>query len=79
VRPILSRFLSLEDRVGADMLCEAAEHRRYGRRTMEFNCFDVLIDGDAGTVTVEEIIGDDGMREVIPTDELLRELRESPD
>jgi hypothetical protein len=78
VHAILKRFLAFEDRIGAEMLLEATEHRRYGTRTMEFNCFDVEIDADAESVTIVEIVADNGARAVIPVEELLRDLRDLP-
>ena len=78
VHPILKRFLAFEDRFGAEMLLEAIEHRRYGTRTMEFNCFDVEIDADAESVTIVEIVADNGARAVIPVEELRRDLRDRP-
>jgi hypothetical protein len=41
---------------------------------MNFNCFDVTIDADARTVTLEDAIGLDGQHAVTPLSDLLRDL-----
>lgn len=72
--PLLASFIDLEGPDGPQVLREAVLHRRFGRRTMNFNCFDVTIDADANTVTLEDAIELDGQRAVIPVDDLLRHL-----
>ena len=41
---------------------------------MNFNCFDVVIDGDTGAVTLEDAINLDGQRAVIPLGAVVRDL-----
>jgi hypothetical protein len=72
--PLLASFIELEAPDGPRLLRQAALERRFGRRTMNFNCFDVIIDADARTVTLEDAIGLDGQRAVIPLGDLLRDL-----
>lgn len=75
VHPLLASFIDLEGRAGAEALRQAAGHRRYGKRTMSFNCFDVTIDTAARTVTLEDAIDLDGQRAVIPLDDVLRDIK----
>ena len=72
--PLLASFIDLEGDDGAQLLRRAAADRRFGRRTMNFNCFDVIIDADAGTVTLEDALELDGQSAVIALDDLLRDL-----
>ena len=44
---------------------------------MSFNFFDVIIDADTGTATLEDAINLDGQRSVIPLDDLVRGCRRS--
>jgi hypothetical protein len=74
VDPILASFIDLEGGEAAETLRHAALDRRYGKRTLSFNCFDVIIDADAATVTLEDAIELDGRRAVIPLKDLLRDL-----
>jgi hypothetical protein len=67
-------FIELEGLSGVETLRRAVVDRRYGTRTISFNCFDVIIDADAGTVTLEDAIDLDGGRVVISREDLLREL-----
>jgi hypothetical protein len=74
VDPLLASFVDLEAPDGPQLLRQAALDRRFGRHTMNFNCFDVTIDADARTITLEDSIGLDGQRAVIPLSDLLRDL-----
>ena len=74
VHPLVASFIDLEGRDAADSLRQAALDRRYGTRTMNFNCFDVVIDAETGTVTLVDAIDLDGQRSVIPLDALVRDL-----
>ncbi len=74
VEPLLASFIDLEGPDGVESLRRAVLDRRHGKRTMNFNCFDVIIDADAQTVTLEDAIDLDGQRAVIASDSLLREL-----
>jgi hypothetical protein len=56
------------------VLRQAAVTRRFGKRTVNFNCFDVIIDADARTVTLQDAIDLDGRRAVIPLGYVLRDL-----
>ena len=72
--PTLANFIDLEGGEAAETLRQAALDRRYGKRTLNFNCFDVIIDADAATVTLEDAIELDGRRTVIPLNDLVRDL-----
>jgi hypothetical protein len=72
--PAGCELIDLEGRDAAESLRQAALDRRYGTRTMNFNCFDVVIDGDTGTVTLEDAINLDGQRAVIPLGAVVRDL-----
>jgi hypothetical protein len=74
VHPALASFIDMEGDEAADRLRQAAMDRRYGRRTLHFNCFDAIVDADGATVTLEDVIGLDGLRAVIPLNDLLRDL-----
>jgi hypothetical protein len=74
VDPLLASFIDLEGPDGPQVLRQAVVDRRLGQRTMTFNCFDVTIDADAGTVTLEDAIDLDGQRTVISVKDLLRDL-----
>jgi hypothetical protein len=74
VDPLVASFINLEGRNAAESRRQAALDRRYGTRTMSFNCFDVVIDADTGTVTLKDAINLDGQRSVIPLDDLVRDL-----
>jgi hypothetical protein len=74
VDPLLASFIEVEAPDGPQLLRQAALDRRFGRCTMNFNCFDVTIDPNARTVTLEDAIGLDGQRAVIPLGDLLRDL-----
>ena len=74
VHPTLASFIELEAPDGPQLLRQAVLGRRFGRRTMNLNCFDVTIDADARTVTLEDAIALDGRRAAIPLDDLLRDL-----
>jgi hypothetical protein len=74
VDPLLASFIELEAPNGPQRLRQAALDRRLDRRTLNFNCFDVTIDADARTVTLEDAIELDGQHALIPLDELLRDL-----
>jgi hypothetical protein len=74
VHPLVASFIDLEGRNAGESLRQAALDRRYGKRTMSFNCFDVIIDADAGTVTLEDALNLDGQRSEIPLDDLVRDL-----
>jgi hypothetical protein len=71
VDPALASFIDFGGTQAARKLRQAALNRRYGRRTLRFNCFDVIIDVDAATVTLEDAIELDGLRAVIPLDDRL--------
>jgi hypothetical protein len=75
VNPVLASFLDLEDQAGGDALRDAIKSRRYGKRELNFNCFDVVIDVDAGTVEFVGAIDLDGLRAVLCADEVLDALR----
>ena len=72
--PLLASFIDLEGADGAEELRRAAVGRRFGSRTLSFNCFVAVIDASAGTVTLEDAIDLDGRRAVIALDQLLRDL-----
>jgi hypothetical protein len=74
VHPLLESFIDLEGPEGALLLRQAALDRRFGTRTLTFNCFDVTIDADRATVTLEDAIGLDGQRAVIPLIDVVRDL-----
>ena len=74
MQPLLVSFIELEGPAGVEALRRAVTDRRYGARTMSFNCFDVLIDADARTVTLQDAIDLDGGQVVIDEEDLLREL-----
>jgi hypothetical protein len=74
VHPLLASFIDLEGSDGAKLLREAALDRQYGKRTIGFNCFDVIIDADTGTATLEDAIDLDGQCAVIPLHDLVRDL-----
>lgn len=74
VDPLLASFVDLEGPDGQRQLRQAVLDRRFGQRTVRFNCFDVTIDADAQTVILEDAIQMDGERAVIPVDVLLRDL-----
>jgi hypothetical protein len=74
VHSLVASFIDLEGRDAVESLRQAALDRRYGKRTMSFNCFDVVIDADAGTVTLEDALNLDGQRLVMPLDDLVRDL-----
>lgn len=73
--PLLASFIDLESPGGPELLRQTVLDRRFGRRTISFNCFDVTIDADEKTVTLEDAIDLDGQRAVIPIDDLLRDLQ----
>jgi hypothetical protein len=64
----------LEGSDAAESLRQAALDRRYGKRTMSFNCFDVIIDADTAIVTLEDAIDLDGQRAVLSLNDLVRDL-----
>ena len=70
----LASFIDLEGQAGAEALRAAAEARRHGKREMNFNCFDVIIDADAGTVTFDDVLNADMAPTVISLDDVLRDL-----
>jgi hypothetical protein len=74
VHPLLASFIDVEGCAAAESLRQAALDRRYGKRTMNFNCFDVVIDADTRSVTLEDAIELDGQRAVLPLDDLVRDL-----
>jgi hypothetical protein len=46
---------------------------RHGKRTLRFNCIDMVIDAEAATVTLE-VRELDGRRAEIPRNDLVRDL-----
>jgi hypothetical protein len=74
VHSLVASFIDLEGRDAAESLRHAALDRHYGKRTMSFNCFDVIIDADSRSVTLEDALSLDGRRSVIPLDDLVRDL-----
>lgn len=72
--PLLASFIDLEGPDGPENLRRAVMDRRFGKRTLNFNCFDAIVDADARTVTLEDAIELDGRSAVIPIEELLRDL-----
>jgi hypothetical protein len=74
VHPLVASFIDLEGRNAGESLRQAALDRRYGKRTMSFNCFDVIIDADTAIVTLEDAIDLDGQRAVLSLNDLVRDL-----
>jgi hypothetical protein len=74
VDPLLVSFIDLEGDEAAEALRQATLDRRYGMRTMSSNCFNVIIDADAATVTLEDTIDLDGRSAVVPLEDLVRAL-----
>ena len=74
MHPLLASFVDLEDRSGAELLRDAVAQRRFGSRALEFNCFTVVIDADAGTVTLEDAMDLDHARAVLRADDVVRDI-----
>jgi hypothetical protein len=75
VHPPRASFIELEAPDGSQLLRQAVLDRRFGRRTLSVKGFDVTIDAEARTMTLQDAIALDGRRVVIPLDDLLRDLR----
>ena len=71
---LLASFIELEGPDGPQLLRQAVMDRRFGQRTMNFNCFDVVIDAEARTVTFEDVLDAETPPAVVALDDLLRDL-----